>query len=399
MTVWPPRVRVGRRPRLTDSELLTLATAQALLGVRSEARWLRLVPAALPGAFPYLPGQSGHNKRLRAALPLLKRLIRELAADTDLWTDPVWLVDSTPVECARSRPAVRRSALAGVAGYGYCPSHSRWYRGLRLHLICTPAGLPITWALAPPRHDDRQVLMCVLDADADLVADRPGLLLLADKNYISADLDDHLHRRGPALLRPSSRHLTPRPGQHLLAPVQQLIESVYDTPEGQLDLELHGGRTLAGVTARVAQRLLALTAAIWHNRAHRPAHHPIPDRLRPLTDFGLAHLVGRWVGVGCTDGGADRPRPGVRLPDRPDAPDVGRPPSSVQTTVRTQWLAPEGRTFPPRVRRVGGPHHPASNAIAGVRADHRCTARVGRRHFAGEPINHGSCASRFVTSR
>src|SRR3954454_5806344 len=57
------RVRVGRRPRLTDSELLTLAVAQVLLGVRSEARWLRLVSAALPGAFPYLPGQSGYNKR------------------------------------------------------------------------------------------------------------------------------------------------------------------------------------------------------------------------------------------------------------------------------------------------------------------------------------------------
>ena len=78
------RRRAGRPPRLTDAELLTLATAQVLLGVRSEARWLRLVPAALPGAFPYLPGQSGYNKRLRAALPLLKRLIRVLAADTDL---------------------------------------------------------------------------------------------------------------------------------------------------------------------------------------------------------------------------------------------------------------------------------------------------------------------------
>ncbi len=144
-----PRVRAGRRPRLTDSELLTLAVAQVLLGVHSEARWLRLVPAALPGAFPYLPGQAGYNKRLRRALPLLKRCIRELAADTDLWADPVWLVDSTPVECARSRPTVARSDLAGIAGYGYCPSHSRWFWGLQLHLVCTPAGLPIT----PPPGD------------------------------------------------------------------------------------------------------------------------------------------------------------------------------------------------------------------------------------------------------
>ena len=63
------------------------------------------------------------------------------------------------------------------------------------------------------------------------------------------------------------RNRRPRPGQHLLAPIRQLIESVYDTLKGQLDLELHGGRSLTGVTVRVAQRLLALTAAIWHNRA------------------------------------------------------------------------------------------------------------------------------------
>ena len=261
------RVRAGRRPRLTDSELLTLAVAQVLLAVHSEARWLRLVPEALPGAFPYLPGQSGYNKRLRGALPLLKRVIRELAADTDLWTDPVWLVDSTPVECARSRPAALRSELAGIAGYGWCRSHSRYFWGLRLHLICTPAGLPVTWALADPKIDERQVLMCMLDEEPHLLAERPDLLLLADKGYISAELDDYLHARGADLLRPSYRSRPPRPGQHLLAPIRQLIESVYDTLKGQLDLELHGGRTLTGVTSRVAQRLLALTAAIWHNRA------------------------------------------------------------------------------------------------------------------------------------
>ncbi|SHN83851.1 hypothetical protein SAMN05660350_03490, partial [Geodermatophilus obscurus] len=69
------------------------------------------------------------------------------------------------------------------------------------------------------------------------------------------------------LLRPAYRNRAPRPGQALLGPIRQLIESVNDTLKGQLDLELHGARTLPGVTVRVAQRLLALTAAIWHNRA------------------------------------------------------------------------------------------------------------------------------------
>src|SRR3954447_23867004 len=76
--------RAGRPPKLSDAELLTMAVAQVLLGVRSEARWLRFLPRVLPGAFPYLPGQSGYNKRLRAAVPLLKRAIMAVASDTDL---------------------------------------------------------------------------------------------------------------------------------------------------------------------------------------------------------------------------------------------------------------------------------------------------------------------------
>jgi hypothetical protein len=52
------RTRTCRPPKLSDAELLTLAAAQVMLGIRSEARWLRFVPRALPSAFPYLPGQS-----------------------------------------------------------------------------------------------------------------------------------------------------------------------------------------------------------------------------------------------------------------------------------------------------------------------------------------------------
>jgi hypothetical protein len=262
-----PRRRPGRRPRLTDAELAHPGRGPGAAGRPLRGALASADPQRLPKAFPCLPAQSGYNKRLRGAVPLLCRVIRDLAAATDLWTDPVWLVDSTPVECARSGPAARRSDLAGAAGYGYCASHSRYFWGLRLLLVCTPAGLPITWALAHPELDERQVLMAVLDHDAHLLTARPGLLLIADRGQASAELDDCLHARGVELVRPAYRNRAARPGQQLLAPIRQLIEWVHDTLKGQLDLELHGGRSMAGVTVRVAQRLLALTAAIWHNRA------------------------------------------------------------------------------------------------------------------------------------
>ena len=73
------------------------------------------------------------------------------------------------------------------------------------------------------------------------------------------------------LIRPAKTTEKPRPGAELLKPLRQLIESVNDTLKGQLDLERHGGRTQSGVTARVLQRILALTAAIWHNcHTHQP---------------------------------------------------------------------------------------------------------------------------------
>lgn len=49
--------------------------------------------------FPYLPGQSGYNKRLRKSTVQMRVLIRLLAAETNAVFDDVWLVDSTPVEC------------------------------------------------------------------------------------------------------------------------------------------------------------------------------------------------------------------------------------------------------------------------------------------------------------
>jgi hypothetical protein len=255
----------GRPPQLTDAELVCLAVAQALLGYHKEARWLRFARAHLRGMFPYLPGRPDYNKRLRAALPLVKRIIRLLARDTDFWCDPVWITDSTPVECGMSRPTVKRSNLAGWANYGYCASHHRFFWGLRLYLVCTPAGMPILWALADPKLGEREVLAAILQVDAELIKERRGLLLISDKGFASKTFEQSLSEAGIALLRPSRKKEVLRAGEPMLKKVRQLIESVNDTLKGQLDLEQHGGRTCEGVAVRVAQRVLALAAAIWHN--------------------------------------------------------------------------------------------------------------------------------------
>jgi hypothetical protein len=260
----PCRPEIGIDPKLSDAELVTLAVMQALLGFASEARWLRHARAELRHLFPYLPQQPGYNKRLRRAGSLIRDCIRVLAADTSVWTDDVWVVDSTPVECGRSRETARRSDLAGWAEYGYCASHSRYFWGLRLHLVCTLQGLPVAFALAGAKADERQVLLDIL-ADPALTAGRGSQIIIADKNYYGHDFETVLADGRICLLRPARHGEPERAGARFFKPLRQVIESINDTFKGQLDLERHGGHTPAGVMVRVLQRILALTAAIWHN--------------------------------------------------------------------------------------------------------------------------------------
>jgi DDE family transposase len=275
----PWRPAVGITPKLSDAELVTIAVMQALLGYVSEARWVRHARVHLRHLFPYLPRQPGYNKRLRAATSLVKYVIRVLATDTAFWRDDVWVIDSTPIECGRSRETTKRSALAGWAQYGYCASHSRFFWGLRLHLVATLSGLPIAFALTGAKADERQTLLAIFDTEPALAADRPGQTLIADKHYYGKAFEHALAGAGLRLLRPARKGEPDRPGTELFKPLRQTIELINQTFKAQLDLERHGGRTPSGVITRVLQRILALTAVIWHN------HHTGQPVMRSLTAY------------------------------------------------------------------------------------------------------------------
>jgi hypothetical protein len=261
--VTPPRVGRGNRPLLSDSELITLAVAQVLLGYHGERRWIRHLHSSPQwrAMFPYLPKQSGYHKRLKAAQPLLCKTILTLAACCPSWFDDMWITDATPVPCGMSRETVKRSDLAGHASYGYCASHSRWYWGLKLYLVCAGDGMPIMWCLANPKIGEREVVAALLGRNHHLI--RSGQILLADKGFSGKPFKHLTAQMGLRLLRPDRRDETYTNGN--LGGVRQWIESVNQTLKGQLDLEDHGARTPAGVFTRVAQRLLAMATGIWHN--------------------------------------------------------------------------------------------------------------------------------------
>jgi hypothetical protein len=169
------------------------------------------------------------------------------------------LVDSTPVECARSRETVKRSALGDAADYGYCSSHSRFFWGFRLHALFAPDGTPRALALTSPKQDEREVAL-------KLLARAPrngGETVIGDKGYVGRAFAAGVAELDATILRPARKD-EPGPGTDL-APIRQRIESIFWTYKDLLTLERHGARTLPGLRERIVQRLLTLAAAVTLN--------------------------------------------------------------------------------------------------------------------------------------
>ncbi len=259
----PERRRPGRRKKLSDAELLCLAVAQVLLGFPSQHHWLRFAYGRLGHLFPYLPHQPGYHKRLVAATPLIQRAVQSLSVQVPSSSDQLRLIDATPVPCGTSRQTAKRSELAGWANYGYCASHSRYYWGLKLYLVTTLDGMPIVWCLADPKLGEREVAADLLGHAHDLRALPTGVVLIGDKGFAGREFHRDMTELGITFVRPDRRDEKRRYGN--LAMIRQRIESIINTTKAQLSLEHHGARTTTGVLARIAQRLLALAAAIWHN--------------------------------------------------------------------------------------------------------------------------------------
>jgi hypothetical protein len=254
----------GQRPEVTDAELACIAVAQVLLRYDDERRWLRAAPKLIGHLFPRLLGQSEYNDRVKAAAPLMEAALRWLADHTPGTAELVRLMDATPVPCGQSAVTARRSNLYGYAGYGYCPSHSRWYWGAKLLIICTCDGTVTGFGLANPKlYGEREQARQML-ADQPANRPEPGTAIVTDKGLSGEDTEAFF--AGPdlglALIRPARKDEEPRPFPNWL---RQRVEAIIWALKNQLGLERHGGRVPAGLWARIVQRLLALNAAIWHN--------------------------------------------------------------------------------------------------------------------------------------
>jgi hypothetical protein len=252
----------GRPPEVTDAELVCLAVAQVLLRYNDERHWLRAAPTRGDTCSPL-----AEPERVQPAAQGPGATAGGCAAVAGRHDPGVGGAAAAAGRhaggCGQSIITAKRSRLFGYAGYGYEPSHSRYYWGVKLLLLVTADGTVTGFGLANPKLvGERQAGQQLLGAQP---ANRPpiGSAVVTDKGLAGADTEAFFAGLELALIRPArSDEPQPRPFPNWL---RQRVEAIIWTLKRQLGLEHHGGRVPAGLWARVLQRLLALNTAIWHN--------------------------------------------------------------------------------------------------------------------------------------
>lgn len=261
---YPVPARCGRRPLVSDAELVALSVAQAAIGISSDRQFLGLVSRVLPGWFPHLPEQSQYNRRLRALVELISIVQQRLARWLD--TGGARLADGSQLAVANYPGCQQRSHFAGFARYGFARSQHRFIWGVRLVLLTDRRGLPLGYTIVPANEHEYEPL-------ADLLTGTAAETVIADKGFWGRGYRERLANNGIILLTPAkTRTAANHARERTLASTRLVIESVFANLKGQMRLEQHLAKTPAGLALRIAQRILALTIGILLNTLNgRPA--------------------------------------------------------------------------------------------------------------------------------
>ena len=198
----------GRKPRFSDSEVITLVLLMDYLPFPGETQYLGYMRANYLELFPEMVDQSQFNRRARNLRFLIEELRKYWMGLLDVTLRSQFLLDTKPVPVLSYKRSKRRSDFAGSADYGYCASRNLKYFGYKLVMITTLDGIPVAYELVPANTDER--------ACADEVL---GFLwnstVFADKGFIGEEWRaGHYDTQGNSIWTPKRAKSThPKPSR------------------------------------------------------------------------------------------------------------------------------------------------------------------------------------------
>jgi hypothetical protein len=257
--------RPGPTPRLSDSEVVTLALYQELIGEPREDHFFRLHRQSLLPFFPGLNERSRYNRRKRDlwSVILAVRVSLQLVQE-GLSLEESAAIDSAPVPCVGYKRDKRSSDFVGTADYGVCSSKAMKYFGCKLHSVVSLTGLILGFLLTPANCYDNQPVVELLDSFSHHLQ-----RLLGDGAYNDTALESYLQQyRGIELLSPAKSNQAPKrslSAQQQLNRLRLICETVNAQLQEQLHLSKHYAKSTWGLLTRIAAKVTAHSAAMMVN--------------------------------------------------------------------------------------------------------------------------------------
>lgn len=238
-------------PRATGygAEILTVAVMAAKYFQNHQERALVIL-----SRLGYVRGLSisRFNRRLHALQAWLSGIVQVV---TEIFTTgEVFIIDSMPLPVCKRVRASRCRKVRGKPFCGYCAAKKEKFFGWRLHLVCTPAGIPVTFEVLPAAEQD-------LTAIHELLVPLPaGASVFGDKGFISeADARSLLEATGVRLVAIRRKNMQPNSwaDEFDLRRYRKRIETVYSQLES-MGLQRLRARTNRGFYLKTYASLLAL---------------------------------------------------------------------------------------------------------------------------------------------
>lgn len=247
--------KVGRKPRFSDSEVMTLMIAEDYIPYPGETQYLGYIRANHGELFPNLLDQSQFNRRARGLRYLVEALRQDWLMEVGIEQQTTYLIDTKPIPVVGYKRSKSRSDFQGSADFGHCASRNLNYFGYKLVMLTTLDGLPVVYDLVAANTDERQAAEAVIDRITNAT-------ILGDKGFLGIEWQDQIHQQtGNTMLTPKRKNQKvqhPDGFEALLNSLRERVEGVFHELQNTgRNLERLLAKTVTGLVTRVIAKVTA----------------------------------------------------------------------------------------------------------------------------------------------
>lgn len=250
--------RPGRKPKLPDVGLLTLALFQELSGIRDEDEYWDYVRREHADCFPnQWIDRSQYNRRKKNLSVLVNQLRRQVARG---FGNPANLhiidcIGTTAITVTK----FFRSQSFPSAGIGRCASKDKRYAGYKTTTIVSSEGVIEDFAVGTASPHD------ALYGEA-LLGEQGWGTYLGDKGFIfKPEVRRELADKGVRLITPqraNMKQINTKQEQQLLKCYRQVVETVNGQLTEHFSYDRPGGKSERGLLSRLLYKLAAHTLGL-----------------------------------------------------------------------------------------------------------------------------------------